>query len=88
MRDAADAPDIAEDPAFVTREMIEELRPLLHGCVDATMSEAGYGAGTDGMIFSELEAMAAAELPGPSCHEEVARALAPVLAELGGGGHG
>ncbi|QYX57837.1 hypothetical protein K1T73_05465 [Roseovarius sp. SCSIO 43702] len=79
MRGAADVPDIAEDPALVTREMVGEIAPLVHATIDATTSAAAREAGTAGMVFSEFEAPAAAELPNPAAHVEVADKLVAPL---------
>jgi hypothetical protein len=76
----SDAPVPEADPLFVDRGMLEVLRPLVSATVEVVASPEARAAGTEGMVFSELEAPAAAELPGPRVHEETAAALIPVLA--------
>lgn len=79
-RARADDPDLAADPAFVTRAMLDAIRGKTAQAVDATLSPAALAAGTAGMVHSEFEASIAAELLNPSAHEEVAQRLAPVIA--------
>ena len=77
--DSADAPNIAGDAAFVTRAMLQNITDHAASFVDATTSAAALKAGTEGMVHSELEAIAASELPGPVAHDEAAKALEPIL---------
>jgi len=81
----ADHPDLAADPAFVTRDMVDALRDRVLHVIDATASPEALHTGTRGMIFSEFDATAAAELLGPAVHQETADALSPIIAELIGG---
>ena len=74
-------PDIAEDPSFVSREMIETLRPAAAQVVEATASAEAQAQGTRGMVFAPMEEPAAAELLGPLAHAEAADALIPVLSD-------
>lgn len=79
----ADMPSTLDgDPLFVNREMIETLRPRVSKLVEVTASDAARMEGTRGMVFSDFEACAAAELLGPSAHGEVADALEDVLKAL------
>ncbi|OUS22988.1 hypothetical protein DI396_11515 [Litorivita pollutaquae] len=83
-----DAPvddDLASDPLYVTREMIETLRPLVTEIVEVTASDAAMAVGTEGMKYSQMEAPAAAQMIGPKGHAEAAAALAPVLGAMIGG---
>ncbi len=77
--DHADDPEISADPAFVTRAMLEKVSAPPVCIVDATLSKKARSQGCDGMVYSELEASVAAELPGVAAHREVARNLAPQL---------
>lgn len=81
----AECPDITEDPAFVTRAMLEALRPKVLKVIEATASATALAYGTNRMVFSEFEANAAAELLGPAAHEEAADALNPLISEIVGG---
>lgn len=63
------------DPLFVTRRMIDNLRPLVRGVVMAQPTARALGAGTEGMVFSPLQEVAAAECLGVAAHQEAANAL-------------
>lgn len=78
----ADRSDVAQDPTFVTRAMVEDLRDRAHLVVEVTASLGAVAAGTRGMVFSEFEAGAARKLLGPVAHQEVAQALVPVIRDL------
>ncbi len=67
------------DPLFVTRDMIEVLRPRVMRVVEVVPSEAAMMEGTKGMVFGDFDACAAAELPNPRAHEEVANTLEDCL---------
>ena len=73
------AMDLDHHPLFINREMMERVVPLSHQLVEVVVSEAAIQAGTDGMIFSELDALAASRMFGPKAHREAAQAVAPVL---------
>ncbi|SIO33383.1 DUF6473 family protein [Vannielia litorea] len=73
---------LGNDPLFVEPEMVEQLRPKLAAVVEVTPSAAAWRAGTAGMVFTEMEAPAAEEMPGPAVHQEIAEALAPEIARL------
>lgn len=63
------------DPLFVTRKMIDSLRPLVRGVVMAQPSPRAMGTGTEGMVFSPLQADAASACLGIAAHHEAAAAL-------------
>jgi len=67
------------EPAFVTAQMLHAIAGESRSLVTVRISEDARQRGTEGMVFSEFEATAAAELPGPVAHREVVRALCPVL---------
>jgi hypothetical protein len=72
----------ASDPLFVTREMIDELRPLLAGIVEAVPSDAARAARNPGLVCSDLEAPAAAGVPNAPVHAETAARIAQGLRTL------
>lgn len=74
---AADRP--GRDPLFVTQAMIEALAPQARATVIAVRSAEAAAAGTDGMVFSEFEAVAAGQLLGAAAHGEIAETLAHAL---------
>ncbi|WP_212523716.1 DUF6473 family protein [Actibacterium sp. MT2.3-13A] len=75
---------LGQDPLFVDRAMIDAVRPLFTEYVEVVASPAACARGIDGMVFPPLEQAAAAQMPGPAAHGEVAAALAPVVARLMG----
>ena len=70
------------DPLFVTRNMLDALRPRVAGLIEVVASERALSEGTKGMIFNELDACAAAELMGPLAHEEAVEALLQTMSQL------
>ncbi|MEM9309546.1 MAG: DUF6473 family protein [Pseudomonadota bacterium] len=80
--DHAVSPAAAPDPMYITQPMLDALSGYLDRRVDVVVSRAALAVGTEGMIFNEMEIGAAARLPGPHAHEEVASALSPVLESL------
>jgi hypothetical protein len=67
------------DPLFVTRKMIDGLRPMVRGVVMAQPSMRAMARRADGLIHSPLQAAAAAEMMGPAAHAEAAEALSGAL---------
>ncbi len=67
------------EPLFVTRRMVDALRPLVRGVVLVQPSAGALALGTEGMHYTPLQEPAARELPGPLAHEEAALALAGVI---------
>ena len=77
---SAYAPDgIGADPLFVTRDMIDRVSESATALVEVVISPEARSRGTEGMLFNEMEEAAAAKLPGPFAHREVAQALAACL---------
>jgi len=77
-----DGADLAQDPAFVTRRMLEAVRTKAAQVVEVTASATALKTGTSGMVFSSVEAPAANELLGPAAHAEAAVALVPALRDV------
>lgn len=61
--------------------MLDALRPRAMGLLEMPGTEAARQQGSPGMVFSDFEASAAAELLGPLAHEETAAALAPLISD-------
>ena len=86
----ADAPPLArgqrgtlrDEPVLVDRAMVAEIVPRAGAYVEAVTSPGARLASLDGMAFAALEALAAAALPGPSVHREVAAQLVVALDEV------
>jgi hypothetical protein len=70
------------DPMFVTRKMIETLRPHVADIVEVVASPAAQAQGTRGMVFAQMEAPAAGHIMGPAAHGEAADAVSRSLARL------
>ena len=70
------------DPFLVTGEMIARLKPKVGGYAEALVADAGASAGLSGMIFAPLEAPAAAGVPGPIAHREMAEVVSSELQRL------
>lgn len=82
-------PDAAEeagvlwsDPLFVTRSMIEDLRPSVATVVEVVASPEARAQGTSGMVFQPVDEAAAASTPGIAVHREVAARLSEVLGSI------
>ena len=71
--------DIEGDLAFVSRGMVDKVRELATEYVEVVVSDDALEAGTEGMVFGEMDAPAARAMLGPVAHQEIARALVPVL---------
>ncbi len=74
--------DLGQDPLFVIRKMIDEITPLVTKVVEINTSTQAMEAGTQGMVFSEMEALAAQEMLGPIAHAEAAERLVKVIGDL------
>jgi hypothetical protein len=70
------------DPLFVTGKMLDNLRTRVSCLVNAKPSSEALAAGTQGMVFDEMEALAAKRMMGPKCHMEVAHRLGHILKNL------
>ena len=74
--------ELGSDPLFVTREMMDEISPYATSMVEVVACKKTNLAGTPGMVFSQMEAMAAAEMMGPGAHAEAADALSDAITAL------
>lgn len=64
---------LGPDPLFVTKAMIDELRPRLLGFVEVSDPPRPHRA--DGMIFSDFEEIAARACVGPDAHKRLSMHL-------------
>lgn len=80
--DAMRQDGLFDEPTLVDDRMVAAIKPFASAYVEAVSTPAARACGLEGMAFSPLDAPAAAGLPGPAVHEEVARALVPVLQRL------
>ncbi|MCX7301227.1 MAG: DUF6473 family protein [Rhodobacterales bacterium] len=75
-----DRPDpFRAEPLFVTRRMIDSLRPLVRGVVMAQPSPRALARRGVGLVHGPLDAGAAAEMLGVAAHQEAAAALTGAL---------
>ncbi|SFO24571.1 hypothetical protein SAMN04487859_120104 [Roseovarius lutimaris] len=74
--------DIANDPAFVSRSMLNAIGARAARVVEVVISRAARDQGTRGMRFAPMEEAVAADLPGPLAHAEASKALLPTLTEV------
>ncbi len=74
--------DLAHNPLLIDSEMICAVQAPVAGYVEAVFSPAALSQGVDGMAFAPMEAPAAAGLPGPAAHQEVADLLMPHIERL------
>ena len=80
--DDVSPPEDGKDPWFVTRGMIQELRPIVTDLVEVTASPSSCALGTAGMVFSPMDAPVAQQLLRPVAHQEVAVELLESLKKL------
>ena len=73
---------LGSDPLFITRQMLDELAPLVTETVVVEPSTQAMDAGTEGMVFSELETVAAQQMLGPQAHAEAAEAIIKTIAHM------
>ncbi len=74
--------DLARNPLLIDSEMIHTIRAPVAAYVEAVFSPEALSQGVDGMAFAPMEAPAAAGLPGPAAHREVADLLMPAIHRL------
>ncbi len=67
------------DPLFITKDMIDQLRPLVRGLVVVQPSSDALVRGTAGMIYPISQQRAAREMLGVDCHKEAAAALVQAI---------
>ena len=69
-------------PILVDAEMVAAVRPHAAQYLEAVYRRDALSKGCSGMAFAPMEAMAAAELPGPAAHQEIAAKLMPLVASI------
>lgn len=70
------------DPVFISREMLEEIRPRVTDMLEVVTSRQALNSGVYGMVFQETEAAAAKRMLGPLAHQEIAIALEVKIKEM------
>lgn len=74
-------PRLDRDPILVDRDMIAEVAQHATDYLEIVSNPDDKGT-TEGMVCAPFEAAAAAELPGPKVHAQVARSLGPLINRL------
>lgn len=64
---------------LLTRDLVEQVRSNADDLIFVQPSDSARATGVEGMYFGPLEAAAAAEMPGPWVHEEIAAVLEPAV---------
>ena len=75
-------PQLTRNPVLVDAEMLRAVQSHASVYLEYVSSPAARAKGVTGMAFSPLDELAAAEVPGPAVHAEVAHLLEPVLKSL------
>ncbi len=70
---------LGRDPLFVTRQMLDTLRPLVRGVAVVQPSVRAQAGRGDGLLHGPGEEAAAAGLMGAGAHREAARALVALI---------
>lgn len=78
----AEVDEASFDRLMLDEGMIATIRPFATDLLRVAPSGAARARGTEGMHFAPLEEPAAAMMPGPLIHRELAEALGPVLRRL------
>jgi len=73
---------LGPDPALITREMIDALRDSVLEVVEVGIGKSGRAKDMVGMIYGQMDAPAAMQLPGPGAHELIAGRVVEVLRRL------
>lgn len=74
---------LGRDPLFITRAMVEKITKNAEAYVEVVTSKTANKVGTNGMVFNQLERLAAAEMLSPEAHLMAAEALmSPIKALL------
>ena len=74
--------DLSRTPLLVDSEMIAAIKARATVYVEYVPSADVRAKGAEGMAFGPMEVQAAASLPGPAVHYELAKRLLPVLRQL------
>lgn len=74
--------DLQREPMLVDSEMVAAIKPCATTYVEMVPSAAVRAKRAEGMVFGPMDAPAAACLPGPAVHYELAKRLVPVLRQL------
>ena len=77
--EAGAALTLDHDPLLIDRVMVEALRPRVAAYVEVVTAAAAMSPDAMGMALAPEEMVAATGQPGPAVHDQIARALAPVL---------
>tara|TARA_R110002049_G_scaffold44333_1_gene129737 strand:- start:4910 stop:5743 length:834 start_codon:yes stop_codon:yes gene_type:complete len=71
--------DLGSDPLFITQQMMEHVAEFATETQIVVSSKQTAAKGTEGMIFGEMEELAASEMLGTAAHAEAAEVVADRL---------
>ena len=78
-QDVNDGTSLGSDPLFITRQMMDEVTSMVTKVVRLSASQEATDVGTQGMVFGELDALAAQQMLSPLAHEEAAAAVVDAI---------
>ncbi len=81
-RQAAPEMALGPEPALITSQMIDALRESVLDVVEVEVANSGQANDMVGMVFGQMDAPAAMQLPGPGAHELIADRVAGALRRL------
>ena len=73
---------LKQDPVLVDRSMLATILPTAGTYVEAVASANARAQNLEGMAYAALESLAAAALPGPSVHRDIAAKLVLALEKV------
>lgn len=73
---------LGDDPLFITRAMMDQVAPFATEVVEVKPSAAALVAGTHGMFFTQMEALAACEMMSTTAHAEAAAQLSETIGRM------
>jgi uncharacterized protein DUF6473 len=76
---ASDKAPMSAEPMLVTADMIESLGDRVLDVVDVAIEPAGRAGDMGDMVYGQMDAPAAMQLPGPRAHEQIADAMTLAL---------
>ncbi len=73
---------LGPDPALITPQMIDALRDSVLDVVEVEIAKSGRAKDMIGMVYGQMDAPAAMQLPGPGAHELIADRVVEALRRL------
>lgn len=70
---------LGDEPLFVTPKMVDALRDQVLDVIEMPVQPSGMSNDMAGMVYAQMEAPAAMQMPGPKAHDEIAEAVTACL---------